>query len=103
MYSRHRRLASGLLAKAVAGLQLVQPADMSPLDIVRFIKYGAEIETRALGEPTQVHAHTGPTGGPVVVDDMSRLSPEDRAARLGAIASELGRRAAASAVTEDDD
>lgn len=103
MYSRHRRLASGLLAKAVAGLQNVQPAEMSPLDIVRFIKYGAEIESRALGEPTQVHQHQGPAGGPVQVDDMSHLSPADRAARLNAISAELARRAAASAVTEDDE
>lgn len=103
MYSRHRRLASGLLAKAVAGLQNIQPADMTPLDVVRFIKYGAEIETRALGEPTQIHTHTGPGGGPVQVDDMSHLSPADRAARLTQISAELARRAAASAVTDDDE
>lgn len=103
MYSRHRRLASGLLAKAVAGLQGINPSDMSPLDVVRFIKYGAEIERQALGEPTQILQHQGPSGGPVVVDDMSKLKPEERAARLNAISAELARRAAASAVTDDDE
>lgn len=103
MYSRHRRLASGLLGKAVTALQSLQPADLTPLDIVRFIKYGAEMEHRALGEPTQIHQHQGPAGGPVQVHDMSHLSPEDRAARLTQISAELARRASASAVTEDDD
>ncbi len=103
MVSRHRRLASGLLAKAVAGLQKINPDDMSPLDVVRFIKYGADIERQALGEPTMIHQHQGPAGGPIAVDDMSKLSPEDRAARLTAISAELARRAAAAAVTDDDE
>lgn len=103
MFSRHRRLASGLLGKAVAALQQLQPADMSPLDVVRFIKYGAEIESRALGEPTQVHQHQGPGGGPVAVDDMSHLSPEDRRTRLTQLSAELARRAQAASVTEDDE
>lgn len=103
MYSRHRRLASGLVAKGVAALAKVNPDLMTPLDIVRFLKYGTDIEQRALGEPTLIHQHQGPQGGPVMVDDMSKLSPEDRAARLKQISAELARRAAASAVTEDDD
>jgi ribonucleotide reductase beta subunit family protein with ferritin-like domain len=103
MYSRHRRLASGLLGKAVAALAKVKPEDMTPLDIVRFIRYGADIETRALGEPHQIHQVQGPAGGPVQVDDMSHLSPEDRAARLNAISAELARRAASSAMTDDDE
>lgn len=103
MLSRHRRLASGLLAKAVAGLQKVKPEDMTPLDVVRFIKYGADIERQALGEPTQVVQHQGPGGGPIPVDDMSKLSPEERSARLTAISAELARRAAATAVTDDDE
>lgn len=103
MLSRHRRLASGLLAKGVAALAKVNVDAMTPLDIVRFLKYGTDIETRALGEPTMIHQHQGPAGGPIAVDDMSKLSPADRAARLTAISAELARRAAASAVTEDDE
>lgn len=103
MYSRHRRLASGLLAKAVTALASLQTADMSALDIVRFIKYGADLETRALGEPTAVHQHQGPSGGPVQVDDMSHLSPGDRAARLQQISAELARRAASAQLNEDDE
>lgn len=103
MYARHRKLASGMMAKAVAALQGLQASDLTPLDIVRFFKYSTDIEVRALGEPTQIHQQQGPGGGPVMVDDMSNLSPEDRAARLNAIAAELSRRANASATTDDDD
>lgn len=103
MFSRHRRMASGLLAKGVAALSKVKAEEMSPLDIVRFLKYGTDIEKQALGEPTIIHQHQGPAGGPVQVMDMSQLSPEDRAARLTQLSAELARRAAASAVNEDDD
>jgi hypothetical protein len=103
MNARHRRLASGLMAKGVAALQALDVSAMTPMDIVRFLKYGADIETRALGQPTQVVQHQGPNGGPVQVDDMSHLSPQERAARLTAISAELARRAASSAVTDDDE
>ena len=103
MHSRHRRLASGLMAKAVQALTALQPSDMSPRDIVAFVKQGADIEGRALGEPTSLVQHTGPGGGPIAVDDMSHLSAADRAARLNAIAAELARRAASSATSDDDD
>lgn len=103
MYSRHRRVASGLLAKAVSALGNLDANTMSPLDIVRFLKYGTDIESRALGEPTNILQHQGAGGGPVEVADMSHLSPAERSARLTALAAEIARRAASSAVTEDDD
>jgi hypothetical protein len=91
------------MAKAVARLSAMQPSELTPLDLIRFIKYGADIERQALGEPTAIHQHQGPGGGPVAVEDMSRLKPEERAARLTQISAELARRAAAQAVTEDDE
>ncbi len=103
MYSRHRRMASGLMGKAVAALQALQPANMTPRDIVSFLKYGADMEVRALGEPTHITTVQGPGGGPVQVEDMGKLTPEDRSARLLQISAELARRANATAVTEDDD
>lgn len=103
MYARHRRIAGALQAKAVAALQLIQPADMTALDVVRFVRYGAQIEAQALGEPTVVAQVTGPGGGPVMVDDLSRLDPDERRARLLAISAEIARRAGASALTDDDE
>lgn len=101
--ARHRKIASGLMAKAVTALTALQASDMSARDIVAFFKQAVDIETRALGEPTAILQHTGPGGGPVQVDDMSHLSAADRAARLNAISAELARRAASSAVSEEDE
>lgn len=103
MWARHRKMAGGLQAKAVAALQRIKPEDLTPLDVVRFIRYGTQIEATALGEPTQITQVTGPGGGPVMVDDMSRLSPEERRARLLSISGELARRAEAGALTDDDE
>lgn len=103
MYARHRRMAGALQSKAVAALALIQAADMTPLDVVRFIRYGVQIEATALGEPTTITAVTGPGGGPVMTEDMSRLDPQERRVRLLAISAELARRASASEVHEDDE
>jgi hypothetical protein len=103
MYARHRRMAGALQAKAVAALQKIKPEEMTPLDVVRFIRYGTQIEANALGEPTATIAATGPGGGPIMVDDMSRLTPEERRSRVLAISAELARRAGASQLTEDDE
>lgn len=102
-HARHRRIASGLMAKAVTALTAIQPSDMTARDIVAFFKQAVDIESRALGEPTIIAQHQGPGGGPIAVDDMSHLSPADRAARLTAISAELARRAASSALSEEDE
>lgn len=103
MYARHRKIAGSLQAKAVAALKDLDPADLTALDIVRMIRYGTQIEATALGEPTQITQVSGPAGGPVLVDDMGRLTPEERNARRLALAAELARRAKASQVHEDDE
>ena len=102
MMERHRRLASGVMAKAVAGLQNLQPTDLSALDVVRMAKFASELERSALGEPERTIAVTGQGGGPVVVDDLSRLTAQERRARREQIAMELMRRAAARDDEDDD-
>lgn len=103
MIARHRKIAGALQAKAVAALAHIQPEAMTPLDVVRFIRYGTAIEANALGQPTETVGVTGPGGGPIQVDDMSRLSPEERRSRVLAISAELARRAGASQLTDDDE
>lgn len=103
MYARHRKIAGALQAKAVAALQNIQPQDMTALDVVRFVRYGTQIEATALGEPTQTVAVTGPAGGPIMTDDMSRLSAEERRSRLLTISAELARRAGAAQLGDDDE
>jgi ribonucleotide reductase beta subunit family protein with ferritin-like domain len=103
MYARHRKMAGALQAKAVAALQKIQPENMTALDVVRFIRYGTQIEATALGEPTVITGVTGPGGGPILTDDMSRLTADERRARLLQVSQELARRAGASMVDEDDE
>ena len=103
MWARHRKLAGGLTAKAVERMKNLKSAELTPLDLVRFLRTAAELERAALGEPDTTVALTGPAGGPVVVEDFSRYSPKERRARLEALASELGRRAALRDDEDDDD
>lgn len=104
MIERHRKLAAGLTSKAVAALTELDAADMAAVDIVRFLTVAADLERKALGEPTERVAISGPTGtGPVQIEDMSHLSADQRRLRLGQIATELARRAGRDVLTEDEE
>lgn len=100
MMERHRKLASGLMAKGVNALQKIKPEDLTPLDVIRFTRFASELERAALGEPERTIAVTGQGGGPIITDDFSHLTPQERRLRLEAIAGELSRRAA---LRDDDD
>lgn len=104
MIERHRKLSAGLTGKAVQALQLIEPEDMDPGDVIKFLTTAADLERKALGEPTERVALSGPTGsGPVQFEDMGRLTPEQRRVRLGQIAAELARRAGRDVLTEDEE
>lgn len=102
MIDRHRKLALGLIGKAASAMQGMDTDDMSPSDVVRFLALGTDLERKAIGEPVQVSV-TGPTGGPVVMEDLSRYTPADRQRRLAQIAAELSRRAGRTPVESDED
>lgn len=102
MLARHRKIASGLMAKAIARLTALQPGDLTPLDIVRFVREATTLERAALGEPERTVAVTGGGGGPIVVEDFAHYTPAERRSRLEAIATELSRRAL-SQVDDDDE
>lgn len=102
MMARHRKLASGLMAKAVERLAKIPVVELTALDIVRFVRTAAELEIRALGDPERTIAITGPAGGPVLTDDFSHYTPAERRSRLEQIAAELGRRAAMNDDTDDE-
>jgi hypothetical protein len=101
MIKRHRNVATALLAKALTALQKIPIDAMAPADIVRYVKLATDIERTAIGEPQRIVAVTGPAGGPVQVEDISTLSPEERRTRLAEIAAELARRAGTD--TEEDE
>lgn len=104
MIERHRKLAAGLTGKAVEALKQLKPGELEAVDITRFLNTAADLERKALGEPTERVAITGATGsGPVQMEDLSRLSPDQRRMRLGQIAAELARRAGRDVLSEDEE
>lgn len=99
MIRRHRAIANDLTAKAKAALGKVKIEKLTPLDIVRMLRLAAQIEAAALGLPSDTVAVTGPAGGPVLLDDLTGLTDEQRRDRLA----ELGREVMARAGAPLDD
>ncbi|WP_121746884.1 hypothetical protein [Streptomyces sp. E2N166] len=85
---RHAKLAQAVQSKAVARLQTLDPRELSPSELLRYIQVAAEIERRAVGE--------APAAG-MVEDrdqgvDVDSLSDEERRARMDQLRRELERR-----------
>jgi len=103
LIDRHLKIASALLTKAINALKTTKPEDLDPSDIVKWIKLASDIEIRALGEPTKTIAVTGPAGGPIQTEDLSALTPEERATRMRELASEFAARAGLRETSKEDD
>lgn len=98
MASRHAKVATAFLAQVAQRLRTLDPSDLTPGDLARWVDVATKVERAAYGEPTMV-AVTGPDGGPVATMDYGALTPAEREARLVALRDELTRRIAA--VAED--
>lgn len=86
---RHAKLAQAVQSKAVARLQTLDPRELSPSELLRYIQVAAEIERRAVGEAPAAGAvedrdHQGV--------DVASLSDEERRARMDQLRRELERR-----------
>ncbi|MER7047921.1 hypothetical protein [Streptomyces jumonjinensis] len=85
---RHAKLAQAVQGKAVARLQMLDPRELSPSELLRYIQVASEIERRAVGE--------GPVSGAVEDQDqgadVAALSDEERRARMEQLRRELERR-----------
>jgi hypothetical protein len=85
---RHAKLAQAVQSKAVARLQTLDPRELSPSELLRYIQVAAEIERRAVGE--------APAAGTVEdrdqAVDVASLSDEERRARMDQLRRELERR-----------
>jgi hypothetical protein len=103
MVAKHRRIAGVVITKALTALQKI-PSDaiLEPADIVRFLKFATDIERIALGAPQRTVAVTGAAGGPVQVEDIGALSPEQRRARFSEVLAEIAQRAGLDADDDDD-
>ncbi|WP_405803365.1 hypothetical protein [Streptomyces sp. NBC_01187] len=85
---RHAKLAQAVQSKAVARLQALEPRELSPSDLLRYIQVAAEIERRAVGDaPLSVGPERDEHGA-----DVAALSDEERRARMNQLKRELERR-----------
>jgi hypothetical protein len=103
MIDRHQKIAGALAKKALSALRILKEADLDPADVVRFLKLATDLEVRALGEPNQTIAVTGPAGGPIVTEDITNLTDEERRVRLKEVATELARRAGLKTTENDNE
>ena len=85
---RHAKLAQAVQSKAVARLQTLDPRELSPSELLRYIQVAAEIERRAVGEAPVVGQVEDRDQGA----DVTALSDEDRRARMDQLRRELERR-----------
>jgi hypothetical protein len=91
---RHAKLAQAVQSKAVARLQALDPRELSPSELLRYIQVAAEIERRAVGEaPASTRAAEGLEEGA----DVAALKDEERRARMDQLRRELERRLAEGA------
>jgi hypothetical protein len=86
---RHARLASAAQAKLVAQLQQLDPARLSPADVIRWLEVTVRLERQAYG--LDLAAAAG-TGGATPVADVSGLTDEERRARMEQLRRELESR-----------
>lgn len=103
MIDRHQKIAGALTRKALTALRVLRDAELDPTAIARFLKLATDLEIRALGEPNQTIAVTGPAGGPIVTEDITNLTDAERRIRLKDIASELARRAGLQTIETDNE
>lgn len=85
---RHAKLAQAVQGKAVARLQSLDPRELSPSELLRYVQVATEIERRAVGEAPVAEPKNDRDQGA----DLSGLSDEDRRARMEQLRRELERR-----------
>ncbi|MGW7572407.1 hypothetical protein [Streptomyces sp. NPDC054765] len=87
---RHAKLAQAVQSKAVARLQALDPRELSPSDLLRYLQVAAEIERRAVGDaPVTAGVEMDEQGA-----DVAALTDEERRARMDQLKRELERRLA---------
>jgi hypothetical protein len=98
---QQRKVAQGLRVKALQALEKIQIEDLSPQDVVRFVKLSFEIEHSIFSEyvATAADSPEGAAAGTAV--DIESWSPAERRRRLELLRTELTHRA--SRAVDDDE
>ncbi|WP_316749150.1 hypothetical protein [Streptomyces herbicida] len=87
---RHARLASAAQSKIIAQLQQLDPARLSPSDVIRWLEVTIRIERQAYGMDL-ADAAAAASKGPETAD-VSGLTDEERRARMEQLRRELESR-----------
>lgn len=99
MAKYHARLASNILGKVATRLQdmtVEEVGKLTPRELAHWLEVGTKLERQARGEPTEHVQLTGRNGGPLELD-LSKLTEEERNARMVELRAELDRRLPAGA------
>ncbi|MEW2300015.1 hypothetical protein AB0958_08540 [Streptomyces sp. NPDC006655] len=87
---RHARLASAAQSKIVSQLQQLDPARLSPSDVIRWLEVTIRIERQAYGMDLADAAASASKGQETA--DVSALTDEERRARMEQLRRELEAR-----------
>lgn len=93
---RHAKLAQAVQGKAVSRLQSLDPRELSPAEVLRYLQVAAEIERKAVGEAPVVSSAAKEEGSDRAAD-VAALTDEERQARMERLRRELERRLAEGA------
>lgn len=99
---RNVRVAGVMMNKAVQALTDLDTSKMKAQDIARMVEVASKLEALTFGTATERVEHTGVGGGPVQVD-MSKLTDEERHARMVMLQRELAARLADADPDDQDD
>lgn len=88
MARRHAKLAQAFLGKAVARLQVLDPRELTPGELLRYFQVAAEVERRAVGEELVTAERADGTDLP----EVGPLTDEERRRRMEELRRELERR-----------
>lgn len=97
----HKDVAKRLIAKALEALDYLSIEQMTPQDVIRYLKLATDLGRAIYGDPQQIIAVTGPNGGPIQTEELTNLTDSERRARLAEISAELARRAGITDVEDD--
>jgi hypothetical protein len=87
MAIRHAAMAGAALSKVAARLAALNPDDLSPSELIRWLEVAVKVERQARGEPDQKIE----VGGSIR-DSVAELSPTERREALLAAQREVGAR-----------
>lgn len=100
MAKRQAKIAQGVQGKIVARLQTINPNELSPSDLIRWLEISAKVERTALGEPDRVAVSVDGTT-PDSETAVEALSDEERRARMEMLRRELNSRLGADNDSEE--